>query len=120
MFCWAPVPEPFQALGSLGFAKLLLEEAESPWRRGSVSASMAKAMSAWRWSRTATGCGRPCATSAPSWRDTATGRGRRAGRGMTMADRLRIGIAGLGTVGAGTFRLLREQAELLADAPDGR
>ena len=28
MFCWAPVPEPFQNLGSLGFAKLLLEEAE--------------------------------------------------------------------------------------------
>lgn len=28
MFCWAPVPEPFQGLGSLGFAKLLLEEAE--------------------------------------------------------------------------------------------
>jgi alanine-synthesizing transaminase len=28
MFCWAPVPEPFGALGSLGFAKLLLEEAE--------------------------------------------------------------------------------------------
>lgn len=28
MFCWAPVPEPFRHLGSLGFAKLLLEEAE--------------------------------------------------------------------------------------------
>ena len=28
MFCWAPVPEPFRELGSLGFAKLLLEEAE--------------------------------------------------------------------------------------------
>lgn len=28
MFCWAPVPEPFRGLGSLGFAKLLLEEAE--------------------------------------------------------------------------------------------
>jgi len=28
MFCWAPVPEPFRDLGSLGFAKLLLEEAE--------------------------------------------------------------------------------------------
>ena len=28
MFCWAPVPEPFRALGSMGFAKLLLEEAD--------------------------------------------------------------------------------------------
>ena len=28
MFCWAPMPEPFAALGSLGFAKLLLEEAD--------------------------------------------------------------------------------------------
>jgi alanine-synthesizing transaminase len=28
MFCWAPVPEPFKALGSMGFAKLLLEEAD--------------------------------------------------------------------------------------------
>ncbi len=27
MFAWAPIPEPFQALGSLGFAKLLMEEA---------------------------------------------------------------------------------------------
>ena len=29
-------------------------------------------------------------------------------------ERLRIGIAGLGTVGAGTFRLLQDQADLLA------
>ncbi|MFO1035930.1 MAG: LL-diaminopimelate aminotransferase [Geminicoccaceae bacterium] len=28
MFCWAPVPEQFAHLGSLGFSKLLLEEAE--------------------------------------------------------------------------------------------
>jgi alanine-synthesizing transaminase len=28
MFCWAPLPEPFRQLGSLGFAKLLLEQAE--------------------------------------------------------------------------------------------
>jgi alanine-synthesizing transaminase len=28
MFCWAPVPEKFRHLGSLGFAKLLLEEAD--------------------------------------------------------------------------------------------
>jgi alanine-synthesizing transaminase len=28
MFCWAPIPERYQALGSLGFAKLLLEEAD--------------------------------------------------------------------------------------------
>ncbi|MEM9725991.1 MAG: LL-diaminopimelate aminotransferase [Pseudomonadota bacterium] len=28
MFAWAPVPEPFKALGSMGFAKMLLQEAE--------------------------------------------------------------------------------------------
>jgi alanine-synthesizing transaminase len=28
MFCWAPLPELFRGLGSLGFAKLLLEEAD--------------------------------------------------------------------------------------------
>lgn len=28
MFAWAPIPEPFQALGSVAFAKLLLRQAE--------------------------------------------------------------------------------------------
>lgn len=28
MFVWAPIPEPFKAMGSLAFAKLLLEEAD--------------------------------------------------------------------------------------------
>lgn len=28
MFCWAPVPEPFQRLGSVEFAKLLIEKAD--------------------------------------------------------------------------------------------
>ena len=28
MFCWAPLPEQFKALGSMEFAKLLLEEAD--------------------------------------------------------------------------------------------
>ncbi len=28
MFCWAPLPERFRGLGSLGFSKLLLEEAD--------------------------------------------------------------------------------------------
>ncbi|MDX6749308.1 LL-diaminopimelate aminotransferase [Geminicoccaceae bacterium 1502E] len=28
MFCWAPLPERFRAMGSLAFAKLLLEEAD--------------------------------------------------------------------------------------------
>lgn len=27
MFCWAPIPEPFRDMGSLAFAKLLLEDA---------------------------------------------------------------------------------------------
>lgn len=28
MFCWTPVPEPFKELGSVGFAKLLIEKAD--------------------------------------------------------------------------------------------
>jgi alanine-synthesizing transaminase len=28
MFAWAPVPEPFRALGSMAFSKILLAEAE--------------------------------------------------------------------------------------------
>ncbi|MEC9404461.1 MAG: aminotransferase class I/II-fold pyridoxal phosphate-dependent enzyme, partial [Pseudomonadota bacterium] len=28
MFCWAPIPEKFRALGSLEYSKLLLEKAE--------------------------------------------------------------------------------------------
>ncbi len=28
MFAWAPVPEPFAAIGSMGFSKILLREAE--------------------------------------------------------------------------------------------
>jgi alanine-synthesizing transaminase len=28
MFAWAPIPEPFQTLGSVDFAKLLVEKAE--------------------------------------------------------------------------------------------
>ena len=28
MFAWAPVPEPFAAIGSMGFSKILLSEAE--------------------------------------------------------------------------------------------
>ena len=44
----------------------------SPWRRGSASASMARAMSASPWSRTATACARPSATSAAFSPATAT------------------------------------------------
>ena len=28
MFAWAPIPEPFQSLGSVEFSKLLVEKAE--------------------------------------------------------------------------------------------
>ena len=28
MFAWAPVPEPYAAIGSMGFSKILLREAE--------------------------------------------------------------------------------------------
>ena len=37
MFVWAPIPEPFRAMGSLEFAKQLMQETHWRYRRGSVS-----------------------------------------------------------------------------------
>ena len=119
MFCWAPVPEPFEALGSLGFAKLLLEEAEVAVAPGH------RLRRVWRGLCPA-GAGREPAPAAagraqhpqlprpPRQRRPAAGAG--AWHDAHGAAPLRIGIAGLGTVGAGTFRLLRDNARAaLAD-----
>ena len=68
MFVWAPIPEPYEELGSLEFAKMLVREAKvavSPGRRASVPAARASCAS--RWSRTSTASTRPsAASSAPS------------------------------------------------------
>ena len=100
-------PSRFEALGSLGFAKLLLEEADVAVSPGHRLRRVWRGLSCgWLWSRTGTGCGRRCAASAAFLqRATATARRRRdpCARGLSMAAPLRIGIAGLGTVGAGTL-----------------
>ena len=68
MFVWAPIPEPYEELGSLEFAKMLVREAKvavSPGRRASAPAARASCAS--RWSRTSTASTRPsAASSAPS------------------------------------------------------
>ncbi len=52
MFAWAPVPEKYRELGSMEFAKdLLIHARVAVLARHRLSASMAKAMSASRWSR---------------------------------------------------------------------
>ena len=46
MFAWAKVPEAFACLGSVGFAKLLLQRGQAwQWRQDWASASMARATS---------------------------------------------------------------------------
>ncbi len=118
MFAWAPIPPRFAHLGSLEFSKLLLARARWRWPRASASASMATGMCASRWSRTRTGCGRRCATSARSCRPTTPARPRRRSRRATgrreMTRPLNVALAGLGTVGAGVLKLLRENADLVA------
>src|SRR6185503_17996376 len=88
---------------------------------------MATRMSASPWSRTSTVSARPSATSARSWRIprarststcaasvTTSRRSRRAPERTTMTGPLKIGIAGLGTVGAGVVKLLAQHNRLLA------
>src|SRR5579883_1927755 len=63
MFLWAPIPERFRSLGSLEFAKLLLEKRRSRSRRVSASAPWARASFASRSSKTTSACARPRARS---------------------------------------------------------
>ncbi len=63
MFAWAPIPAQFSSLGTLEFSKLLLQEAQVAVSPVSASASMAKAMSALRWWKTASASSRRRGTS---------------------------------------------------------
>ena len=58
MFAWAPVPEPFRALGSMEFSKILLTEAEVAVSPGVGFGEYGEA-----WSRTSSASARPPATS---------------------------------------------------------
>ncbi len=59
MFAWAPLPEAFREVGSLAFAKLLIEEADVAVAPASPSASPARAASASPWWKTSTASARP-------------------------------------------------------------
>ena len=113
-------PSRSGSLGSLGFAKLLLEEAEVAVAPGIGFGEYGEG-----YVRLARGREPAPAASGGAQhprlpaRGTATGSpaaGARCGMSMRRHAPVRIGIAGLGTVGAATFRLLRDNAELLAPA----
>ena len=111
MFVWAPIPEPFRELGSLAFSKLLLEEAEvavapgigfGEYGEGHVRMALVENKHRLRQAR-AQHQGVPRSAMACGGLGTAP----RAGGGLRrMAAPLRIGVAGLGTVGGGVLRLL--------------
>ena len=65
MFVWAPIPEPYEEMGSLEFAKMLRAGGQGRGlarRRASVPAARASCAS--RSSRTSSASARPCAASA--------------------------------------------------------
>jgi len=66
MFAWAPIPERFRSIGSVEFAKLLIEKADLAVSPGLGSESTARGSCASRWSRTSTAFGRRHATSRSS------------------------------------------------------
>src|ERR1044071_7073376 len=96
-------------------------------RRASALANTAMRMSASPWSRTSTASARPSATSARCWpirrarsistcaaSATTSRPSRLAPELTTMTGPPKIGIAGLGTVGAGVVKLLAEHNRLLS------
>src|SRR2546426_5280791 len=64
MFAWAPIPEPFQSIGSVEFPRSWSKRPRSRSRPASVSANMAKDTCAPRWWRTSSASVKPRATSA--------------------------------------------------------
>src|SRR5438093_8692648 len=76
----------------------------SPCRPASASASTARATCGSRWSRTNSGFARPCAASRTSPADPAH-----------RMNEVRLGLLGLGTVGAGVVKLLDAQRATLEE-----
>ena len=131
MFAWAPIPPAYAELGSVGFAKLLMagakvavapglgfgEHGEGFVRIGLVENThrlrqATRSIKAFLQGR---------ANDVSDGQAGERGGGRagedpgseRVSEGASR-DTLRVGIAGLGTVGAATVRLLRENAALIA------
>ena len=116
MFVWAPIPEPFRAMGSLEFAKFLLAEAKvavSPgvgfgedgdgFVRFGLIENEHRIRQALRGIRHAMQLG-------PRTRVRGGGLG---SRGKNPVQAVRIGLLGCGTVGGGVVKLLRRNAAML-------
>ena len=129
MFAWAPIPEQFRHLGSLEFSKLLIEKADvavAPGigfgEHGDDYVRIALVENEHRIRQAARNIKRFLVGSATSsrtmwcrWRRGAERHPRTLirtveGTSLDMAEALRIGIAGLGTVGASVVRVLRDKA----------
>ena len=123
MFAWSPIPEPFQTLGSVEFAKLLVEKAEvavSPGtgfgEHGEGYVRIALVENEQRIRQAArnirrfleTGAGK-IAQRRPA-RHAALVLPRKLNSGSTMVAPLKVGVAGLGTVGASVVRLIARSA----------
>ena len=127
MFAWAPIPEQFKEAGSLLFSKLLIEEAgvavapgvgfgeygEGYVRIGLVENEQ-RIRQAARNVKKFLGQRRTRSWTAPTtpWR--------RNGASMDGQDVWRIGVAGLGTVGAGLLKFLGERPDFAPGRRPGR
>ena len=130
MFAWSPIPEPFKTLGSVEFSKLLVEKAEvavSPGtgfgERGEGFVRIALVENEQRI--------RQAARNIRRFLESGAGKvaQRRSSRhaalaplryGRFMVAPLKVGLAGLGTVGASVVRLIAEQRERWRCAAAGR
>jgi homoserine dehydrogenase len=132
MFAWAPVPDRFRHLGSLEFSKLLIEKADVAVRAGrrlrraraTGHVRIALVENEQRIRQAARCIGRflprltkPCTT----WRRSAHRLSGSHGQldVRSMQQPLRLGIAGLGTVGASVVRLLERHGDALHRSSGG-
>ncbi len=121
MFAWAPIPPRYASLGSVEFSKLLLATGQGG---GGAGPGLRRARRRLRPHRAGgehrTGCVRRSATSAPSCKPDPTSpircpvRGGRIPGRSTMTRPLSVALAGLGTVGGGVLKLLRDNADIVA------
>ena len=129
MFAWAPIPPQYRHRWAASSSPSCCWSAPRwRWPRAWASASTARATSASPWWRTPTGCARRCATSAASCRPasnvarrpgadaarTASGSSHVRRRCAVSPSRSPSAVAGLGTVGGGVLKLLRDNADIVA------
>ncbi len=125
MFAWSPIPEPFKTLGSVEFSKLLVEKAEvavSPGtgfgERGEGFVRIALVENEQRIRQAARNIRRFLESGAGKVAQRGSSR-HAAVATLSIADAcmvapLKVGLAGLGTVGASVVRLIDEQRQALA------